>query len=86
MNLTNNMFHYLVCVFLRWPLAEHCHVTRNCQTIFTGNERFQKIRIPRNPSHSLSRSVWKARQNNATSNNRIAMNTRRAKVKRMKTR
>ena len=31
-------------------------------------------------------SIWKARQINATSNNRIAMNTRRAKVKRMKTR
>ena len=34
-------FYYIVCVFLQRPLAEHCHVTRNCQTIFTGNERFQ---------------------------------------------
>ena len=32
--------YYIACVFLRQPLAEHCHVTRNCQTIFTGNEHF----------------------------------------------
>ena len=34
------IFLYIVCVFLQQPLAEHCHVTRNCQTIFTGNEHF----------------------------------------------
>ena len=34
------MSYYIVCVFLRQPLVEHCHVTRNCQTMFTGNERF----------------------------------------------
>ena len=34
-------FYYIVCVFLQQQLAEHCHVAKNCQTIFTGNERFQ---------------------------------------------
>ena len=32
--------YYIVSVFLRQPLVEHCHVIRNCQTIFTWNERF----------------------------------------------
>ena len=40
-NNVNKRYYYIVCVFLRQPLAEHCHVTRNCQTIFTGNERFR---------------------------------------------
>ena len=35
---------------------------------------------------SFSGQIWKARQINATPNNRIAMDIRRAKVKRMKTR
>ena len=33
--------YYIVCVFPQQPLAEHCHVTKKCHTIFTRNERFQ---------------------------------------------
>ena len=31
-------FYYIVCVFVQQSLVYHCHVTRNCQTVFTGNE------------------------------------------------
>ena len=34
---SNNWSYYIVCVFLQLSLAEHCQVSRNCQTIFTGN-------------------------------------------------